>query len=72
MNPPATNLALDATRRYALSARPDAPVVPGPPDDRRRRTPLADPARRATAGLLRRLADRVEPRRAAPCHPATS
>lgn len=56
-------LAVDVTRRHVLSARPDAPIVPDPPP----RGGQALPVRRAAAGALRRLADRVEP---APCQPA--
>jgi hypothetical protein len=57
------NLALNATRRHVLSARPDAPVV-APRPTPHPRPHRVDPVRRATAGLLRRLADRVEPCRA--------
>ncbi|MEV1286176.1 hypothetical protein [Micromonospora sp. NPDC049679] len=63
MDPLGMNLALTATRRHVLSARPDAPIVP-PRPTRAPRPHRVDPVRRATAGLLRRLADRVEP-----CHP---
>lgn len=48
------NLAIEATRRHALSARPHAPVVPEP--ETRPST-----VRIATAAMLRRLADRVQP-----------
>jgi hypothetical protein len=59
-------LAVSTARRHVLSARPDAPVVPEPPP----RTGRVDPARRGAAAVLRRLADRVEPRAAQPCQPA--
>ena len=52
--------AMNYTREHVYSARPDAPVVP----TRERGQGRGDPLRRGTAVLLRRLADRVEPRRA--------
>ena len=58
-------LGVNAARRDVMSARPDAPVVPEPPA-RPRRGPGR--ARQATAGALRRLADRVAP----PCQPVIS
>ncbi|GAA3412833.1 hypothetical protein [Streptosporangium vulgare] len=60
-DPTAMILADRATRRHVLSARPDAPVVPERPPRRH-----AAAVRRVTATALRRLADRVEPRRAEP------
>ena len=60
MTPLYIPLVVEPTRRLATSALPDAPVVPDNP--RRRAGTRATPARRATAGLLRQLADRVEPR----------
>jgi hypothetical protein len=51
-------VAADLTRLHALSARPDAPVIPERPP-RRRAVPAA--TRRAAAGALRRIADRLEP-----------
>ncbi|MEJ3750022.1 hypothetical protein WEI85_43010 [Actinomycetes bacterium KLBMP 9797] len=54
---PAGILAMNAVNDHVLSARPHAPVVPEPP----RRPARAAPVRRATALVLRRLADRVEP-----------
>jgi len=62
IDPSAFVQAMNRTRERVNSARPDAPVVP----ERVRRTRLrrrGDPFRRVTAVLLRRLADRVEPRR---------
>lgn len=59
MNPLYVPLVVEPTRRLATSALPDAPVVPDRP---RRAAGTAAPARRAAAGLLRHLADRVEPR----------
>ncbi|WP_213451440.1 hypothetical protein [Rhizomonospora bruguierae] len=55
MDPLGYTMAVDATLRHVLSARPDAPQVTDPP-------PRPHPVRAATAALLRRLADRVEPR----------
>ncbi|MEU5907360.1 hypothetical protein [Micromonospora sp. NPDC047527] len=49
--------ALDAMNRHINSARPDAPVQVERP-----RRPLLAPTRQATAGALRRLADRIQPR----------
>ncbi|WBB69488.1 hypothetical protein [Micromonospora sp. WMMD812] len=49
--------AIDAVNRHVNSARPDAPVRV----DRPRPARLA-PTRLATAGALRRLADRIQPR----------
>lgn len=63
MEPAGMILAMNAVNDHVLSARPGAPVVPDPPP----RPPRAVPVRRVTAGVLRRLADRVEP-----CQPAVS
>ena len=49
--------ALDAMNRHVNSARPDAPV-----QAERARPALLAPTRQATAGALRRLADRIQPR----------
>jgi hypothetical protein len=57
MEPSGLLLAVNAVNTHVLSARPNAPVVPDPPP----RPGRAAPVRRATAGLLRRLADQVEP-----------
>jgi hypothetical protein len=52
-------VAMNATRRSMLSARPDAPVIP----DRPARWHTASTvARQAGAGVLHRLAERIEPR----------
>jgi len=57
MDPLVFSLANEISRRNALSARPDAPVIPERPP-----RPRAHAAgRRAAAGALRRLADRLEP-----------
>jgi len=53
--------ALDAARRHANSAMPNAPVVL-PRAKRRPANP--GPLRRGTAGTLRRIADRLDARRA--------
>ena len=53
MMPQLNDLGIHLTRRRALSAMPDAPVVP----DTRANPRL----RRATARALRRMADRMEP-----------
>ncbi|MEV0718420.1 hypothetical protein [Asanoa sp. NPDC050611] len=58
--------AMNHTLEEAYSARPDAPVVP----TRERVQGRGDPFRRGTAVLLRRIADRVEPRRTRPCSTA--
>jgi hypothetical protein len=68
MEPTGMILAVAASRDHVLSARPDAPVVPTPPP----RLGHTDTARRATAALLRHLADRVEPHAARPCQAAIS
>ncbi|MEV0649046.1 hypothetical protein AB0I28_27710 [Phytomonospora sp. NPDC050363] len=53
--------ALEAARRHANSAMPNAPVVLSRAE---RRGPVAPgPLRRGTAGTLRRLADRLDSRR---------
>ncbi|GIG65571.1 hypothetical protein [Phytomonospora endophytica] len=52
--------ALEAARRHANSAMPNAPVVL-PRVKRRPENP--GPLRRGTAGTLRRLADRLDARR---------
>jgi hypothetical protein len=65
MEPLGFNLAMGATMRHVLSARPDAPVRPDPP----RRSRDTGALRRSAAGLLRRAADRLEPRRPAPVRP---
>ncbi|MFG1778037.1 hypothetical protein ACGFIG_16585 [Micromonospora sp. NPDC049048] len=49
-------LAVDAVNRHVNSARPDAPVCPERP-----RVARLAPTRLATAGALRRLADRIQP-----------
>jgi hypothetical protein len=67
MEPLAIILAGTVTQAHALSAMPDAPVVP-PPIPRPGR---AVPARRATAAALYRLADRVAPRVTSAGEPAT-
>jgi hypothetical protein len=59
----------NAFMAHVYSARPDAPVVPEPAVRRSR----GEPVRRYAAVVLRRFADRVEPRRAIePCEPATA
>ena len=54
----ATDLAARSTRHTALSARPDAPVVPSRRDGRRRTR-----ARALIAAKLHRVATALEPRR---------
>ena len=66
MDPIGMNLAHGAVLQHINSARPDAPVVPDRRDRRRTSAGRADPVRRVAAVVLRRLADRVEPRRARP------
>jgi hypothetical protein len=59
-------IADHATRQQVLSARPTAPTVPERPPQRR-----GDAMRRLIGAALRRLADRVEPRCAETCVPAS-
>jgi hypothetical protein len=54
MMPQLYDMGIQLTRQRALSAMPDAPVVP----DARTGNPRL---RRATARALRRMADRMEP-----------
>jgi hypothetical protein len=67
MFPTTLIMADQATRDHVMSARPDAPTVPDRPPRARR----ADSMRTAAALVLRRLADRVEPRRVETCQPAS-
>jgi hypothetical protein len=53
--------AMSATRQSVLSARPDAPVIPERPPRWRNSSTVV---RHAGAGVLRRIADRLEPRQA--------
>jgi hypothetical protein len=63
MDPIAINLGVEATRRLAMSARPDAPQAPDrPPETDRGPRRGAGLVRRSAASGLRRLADRLEPR----------
>jgi hypothetical protein len=57
-DPTAMIMADRATLAHALSARPDAPVVPERPPRQR-----GDALRKLTVAALRGLADRLEPRR---------
>jgi hypothetical protein len=66
MEPLAILYAVQVNRGYALSAMPDAPVVP-PESPRPRRT---EPIRRGVATVLHHLADVVEPRAASVGQPA--
>ncbi|MDW5322920.1 hypothetical protein [Plantactinospora sp. KLBMP9567] len=58
MDPVGYHLALGATERHVMSARPDAPVRPD-----RKSIPGSDPGRfrRSTAAMLRQVADRLAP-----------
>lgn len=56
-DPAAMIMADRTTKRNVLSARPDAPIRPGPPPARRRAA-----LRRWAGSTLRGLADRIEPR----------
>ncbi|HEX6335485.1 MAG TPA: hypothetical protein VFZ85_00900 [Jiangellaceae bacterium] len=60
-------LAGKATERHQMSARPTAPTGPGPQP----RRPRAGTGRVRLATMLRRLADRVEPRAVQPCQTAS-
>lgn len=66
LDPTAMILADRATRHHVMSARPDAAIGPERPPRQRR----AEAMRLVTAGVLRRLADRVEPARVDTCAPA--
>ncbi|GIF77132.1 hypothetical protein [Asanoa siamensis] len=68
LDPTAFVTALTSTEAHVNSARPNAPVVP----HRERVQGRGDPLRRATALLLRRLANRVEPSRPRPCTTAAA
>jgi hypothetical protein len=62
MDPTGFILGVRAANRAANSARPDAPVIPGPGKPRRpRHPPRTASVRRATATSLRSLAAWVEP-----------
>jgi hypothetical protein len=65
-DPTAMIMADKATRQHVLSARPKAPTTPERPPRQR-----SDGMRRLTVAALRRLADRLEPRRANTCAPAS-
>ncbi|HEX5540256.1 MAG TPA: hypothetical protein VFX60_01635 [Micromonospora sp.] len=54
-------IALQETDRHLRSARPDAPVEPEPPAPPPSKARHGDALRCRAAGMLRRLADRVEP-----------
>jgi len=64
-DPLAMIIADHATRQQVLSGRPEAPTTP-----ERQPRQLRDALRRKTVTALRRLADRMEPRRACPSTPA--
>ncbi|MFC0529575.1 hypothetical protein [Phytohabitans kaempferiae] len=64
-DPTAMILADKATKHHVLSARPKARTTPDRPPRQR-----AESMRLRAATALRRLADRVEPRRAKTCVPA--
>ncbi|WP_173159369.1 hypothetical protein [Phytohabitans suffuscus] len=63
-DPSAMIMADRATRHHVLSARPDARTRPERPPGQR-----GDSMRQLAAATLRRLADRVEPRRVESCAP---
>jgi hypothetical protein len=65
-DPTAMIMADKATRRHVLSARPQAPTTPERPPRQR-----GDAMRRLTVVALRRLADRLEPRRVDTSVPAS-
>lgn len=70
LDPTAMILARKATQRHVTSARPSAPSAPTGPD-RPARLPRADAGRALIATMLRRLANRVEPRTVQTCHPTS-
>ena len=61
--PIAADLAVRNTRSLALSARPDAPVVPDLPRARRNHGRTVAPLRAGAARSLRLVAAWVEPKR---------
>ncbi|BCB82664.1 hypothetical protein GCM10022251_66210 [Phytohabitans flavus] len=65
-DPTAMIMADKATKHHVLSARPQAPTTPERPPRQR-----GDSIRQRAATTLRRLADKVEPRRVETCAPAT-
>ena len=62
VDPAAMIQADKITLRHVLSARPDASVIPEPPPRQR-----GQAFRLAAGAALRRLADRIEPKRVASC-----
>jgi hypothetical protein len=64
-DPTAMIMADKATKQHVLSARPKARTTPERPPRQR-----GESMRLRAAATLRRLADRVEPRRVKPCVPA--
>ena len=60
-------LSSKVTERHQMSARPTSPTSPVPPP----RRPRADTGRALLATMLRRLANRVEPRAVQPCRTAS-
>jgi hypothetical protein len=69
LDPIAMNLANQATRQLANSARPHAPVRPDQPPRPRNRL-RADRPRLLIATMLRRLANRIEPAAVRTCQPS--
>lgn len=66
LDPTAMILADKATRRHVRSAEPNAPIEP----DRLPRMPRTDAGRLLVAAMLRRMAQRVEPRTVQNCQTA--
>jgi hypothetical protein len=66
LDPTAMIMADRATKHHVLSARPKARTTPERPPRQR-----GESMRRLAATTLRRLADRVEPRRVNTCVPTT-
>ena len=60
-------LSKRVTERHLMSARPTAPTRPAPLP----RRPRTDTGRALLATMLRRLANRVEPRAVQPCQTAS-
>jgi hypothetical protein len=60
-------LSSRVTERHLMSARPTAPTTPAPLP----RRPRTDTGRALLATMLRRLANRVEPRAVQPCQTAS-
>ena len=71
MDPLGMVTAISAVRQHVTSAQPGAPVVADRVRHKASRPPRTDSVRRAAAAGLHRLAQMLEPNRAAPNHSDT-